>query len=280
MVTPETRYARSGDLDIAYQVVGDGPLDVVVVFGFATHLDLNWETPPFAGICQRISSFARLITFDKRGVGLSDRTERIPSLEERADDLRAVMDAAGSTRAAIVGVSGGGPTSLLFASTHPERVQRLVLWGSAARWGTAAGYEVGHEPSLVRPFLRMFDFWGNGRLYRATITQDAPADEVMDGRFARYERNAATPTTARAIIEFAIGVDVRDVLPDVSAPTLVVHRAGDPFTRVEFGRYLGAQIPGARYMEFPGDFSLSGTGADAIVLDEIERFLTGDTKRP
>ncbi|MCI0633265.1 MAG: alpha/beta hydrolase, partial [Actinobacteria bacterium] len=204
---------------------------------------------------------------------------RIPTLEERMDDVRAVMDAAGSERAAIIGVSGGGPMSLLFAATYPERVQRLVLWGSAARWGTAPGYEIGHEPSLVGPFLRMFDYWGNGKLFRATIAQDVPADEVTDGRFARYERNAATPTMARAIIEFAIGVDVRDVLPKISVPTLVVHRSGDPFTRVEFGRYLGAHIPGARYSEFPGDFNLSGTGADAIVLDEIEAFLTGDSMR-
>lgn len=275
---PETRYAKSGDLHIAYQVAGDGPIDVVVVFGFATHVDLNWETPPFAGICHRIARFGRLITFDKRGVGLSDRTARVPSLEERMDDVRAVMDAVGTERAAIIGVSAGGPMSLLFAATYPERVSRLVLWGSAARWGSAPGYEFGHDPSLLAPWLRMFDYWGNGRLFRASIVQDAPSGEATDRLFARYERNAATPTMAAAVIRFAVSLDVRNVLPAISAPTLVLHRTGDPFTRVEFGRYLGDHIPGARYVEFPGDFHQSATGADEVVLDEIEAFLTGDRR--
>jgi class 3 adenylate cyclase len=275
-VLPRTRYARSGDLSIAYQVAGDGPLDVVLVFGFVSHLELGWETPTFSAILHRLASFGRLIVFDKRGMGLSDRTARLPTLEERMDDVRAVMDAAGSEHAALIGISEGGPMSLLFAATYPERITAQVLWASFARNLWAPDYAIGFDPAQAeRAYALIEKRWGTGNALRRIACQDAPEDPAVDELLARYERNAATPAAAVAALRFGVETDVRHVLPAISAPTLVVHRTGDPLIPVEHARYLAGQIAGARLLEFPGSFHLSATGADAIVLDAIEEFLTG-----
>ena len=277
-VTPETRYARSGEYRIAYQVVGDGPLDVVLVSGFVTHLDLAWETPPFSAMYRHLASCGRLILFDKRGVGLSDRGASVPTLEERMDDVRAVMDAAGSERAALIGISEGGPMSLLFAATYPERVAALVLWSTFARIAAAPDYPDGVGAEVFeRTYRRIEEHWGSGRTLRAIAVQDAADDPTLLAQWGRYERSAASPTTAIACLRFGALSDVRHVLPAISAPTLVVHRSGDPLVPIAHGRYLTTHIPGARMLEFPGETHLSGTGADVAILEAVEQFLVGSS---
>jgi class 3 adenylate cyclase len=271
----ETRYAKSGDLSIAYQVVGSGS-DVVFVAGSVSHVELGWEAPPTAPVHRRLSRFGRLITFDKRGVGLSDRTTELPTLEQRMDDLRAVMDAADCERAAVVGMSEGGPMALLFAATYPERVSALVLWATFARVAWAPDYPQGVDVQEAEAFMdQIEESWGHGRVLPLIGTQDAPDDEATRRRFARYERSSATPAMAAAANRFSLYIDARHALSSISAPTLVIHRTGDPLINVVHGRYLAEHIPGARYSEYPGDFHESALGRDEEVLDEIEEFLTG-----
>jgi class 3 adenylate cyclase len=279
MVAPQTRYTKCGDLSIAYQVVGEGPIDVVFVLGFVSNVDLGWEMPTFAAIYNRLASFSRLILFDKRGTGLSDRTARIPTLEERMDDVRAVMDAAGSERAALIGVSEGGPMSLLFAATYPERTGALVLWASFARVLAASDYPCGIEPeSAERSYALIDKHWGEGRAFRRIAIQDAPDEPATHETFGRYERGSATPAAAIAALRFGIETDVRYVLPAISVPTLVVHRSGDRLVPVAQGRYLADHVPGACFVELPGDFHLSGAGRDGPALDAIEQFLSGEAR--
>ncbi len=276
MEASAVRYAQSGDVGIAYQVVGDGPLDVVFVPGFVSHLDLCWELFAFRRVWERIADFARLVIFDKRGSGLSERTERVPSHEERMDDIRAVMDAVGSERAAVVGPSGGGPMALLCAATYPERTTALVLWASYARRLAADDYECGVDPAGVEAMLEWIEAtWGTGHVLPRVAFQDAPDDASTIELFARAERNAATPARAVAALRFGVETDHRDVLPTISAPTLGLHRSGDPLVPAACGRYLADHVPGARYVERPGDFHLSSTGRDDDFIDEIEEFLTG-----
>ena len=271
----ETRYARSGDLSIAYQVNGRGP-DVVLVPGSLSHVELGWETPPYALTYRRLSSFARMITFDKRGTGLSDRSAELPTLEERMDDVRAVMDAAGCERAAVVGVSEGGPMAMLFAATYPERVSALVLWATFARLAWAADYEEGIDPVAGELFCDMVEeSWGSGRVMPLISIHDAADDEATRRQLARFERNAATPAMAAAAHRFGLRVDARPALAAISAPTLVLHRSGDPLTGVAHARYLAEHIRGARLVELPGEFHFSALGKDEVLLDEIEEFITG-----
>ncbi|HUB74881.1 MAG TPA: adenylate/guanylate cyclase domain-containing protein [Solirubrobacteraceae bacterium] len=271
----ETRYANSGDLSIAYQVTGEGP-DLVCVAGSLSHVELGWETPATAPIYGRLSRFARLITFDKRGMGLSDRSAELPTLEERMDDVRAVMDAAGSESAALVGMSEGGPMSLLFAATYPERVTALVLWSTFARLAWAPDYAFGVEQQVADAFYDQVERrWGTGRAWPMISTNDAPDDEATRRLYARLERYSATPAMASAANRFALRVDAREALGAISAPTLVVHRSDDPLTPLEHGRYLAEHIRGARLAVFPGAFHFSGVGMDEDALGEIEQFLTG-----
>jgi class 3 adenylate cyclase len=271
----ETRYARSGSLDIAYQVVGSGR-DLVFVPGSLSHIELGWETPAYSTMYPRLSGFARMITFDKRGTGLSDRTPELPTLEERMDDVRAVMDAAGCERADLVGISEGGPMALLFAATYPERVRALVLWGTFARLSWAPDYPDGVDPQAGERFCDQIEqTWGNGRIWPLISIHDAPDDEAMRRKLARFERNSATPAMAAAANRFGLRLDARHVLGAISAPTLVVHRSGDPLVDVAHGRYLAEHIRGARFGEFPGEFHYSAAGRDDEILDEIEEFLTG-----
>ena len=273
--TPETRYAKSGDLSIAYQVVGSGR-DVVFIAGSVSHVELGWEEPPTAPVHRRLSRFGRLVTFDKRGVGLSDRSTELPTLEQRMDDVRAVMDAADCERAAVVGLSEGGPMALLFAATYPERVSALVLWATFARIAWAPDYREGVDVQAAELFCdQIEDSWGHGRVLPLIATQDAPDDEATRRRFARLERSAATPAMAAAANRFPLYIDVRPALSAISVPTLVIHRTGDPLVNVAHGRYLAEHIRGARFSEYPGDFHESALGRDEEVLDEIEEFLTG-----
>ena len=274
---PVTRYAKRGSLSIAYQVTGDGPFDVVFVPGFVSHLDYFWEIPTIARVWQRLASFARLITFDKRGAGLSERSGGIPTLEERMDDLHTVMDAVGSKRAALIGISEGGTMCINFAATHPERTIALVLWGSFAKVLRSEDHPIGFEPSQVEGTLGWIDeVWGTGRATGALMFAAAKGDAATLELMGRMERSAATPSTAIASLRFAISCDVRDVLPAIAVPTLVIHRAGDRFVPVEHGHDLTRRIPGARFCELPGDFHIGGEAeSNDAAVDEIQEFLTG-----
>jgi class 3 adenylate cyclase/pimeloyl-ACP methyl ester carboxylesterase len=273
----ETRYAQSGELSIAYSVIGDGPMDVVFVPGFISHQELAWDSPLFLGIYERLSAIGRLITFDKRGTGLSDRSLGFGSAEERMDDIRAVMDAAGSERAALVGISEGGPLTVLFGATYPERTSALVLWGTFARVRQAAGYDLGVPDELIEQlFPRLRNGWGTGKSLRLFV-QCMPQDPETDRFLARYERNTSTPSGVVDIVRSNVAIDVRSALGAISAPTLVVHREGDPMVPSRLGRYLGEHIPGARLAVLPGDWHVNGTvGGEEDALDVIEEFLTGD----
>jgi pimeloyl-ACP methyl ester carboxylesterase/plasmid stabilization system protein ParE len=283
MSTPPTQYARSGDASIAYQVVGEGPIDLVLVLGFATHIELQWESPPFAHFFERISSFSRLIIFDKRGTGLSDPVTEAPTLEERIDDVRAVMDAAGSERAALFGISEGGPMSVLFAATHPDRVIALVLHGAMGRTTEAPDYPWASPAEALRESASEFiaPYWGQQaegmvELFAPSFADDPEAVEFT----ARMERSAASPGMVQQIFEMFLDIDVRAVLPTIGVPTLVLHRRGDRVVNRRAGEELAAQIPGARYVELPGIDHLPWAGDSEAVLGEIEEFLTGTRSAP
>ena len=274
----EVRYARSGDVNIAYQVVGDGPRDLVLVSGFVSHLQLDCEEPRMAYFLERLASFSRLIRFDKRGTGLSDRPGGLPDLETRMDDVRAVMDAAGSERAALFGFSEGGPMSVLFAATYPSRTTALVLYGTYAKrrdpdddYPWAATWE-----ERQRFAAEIERSWG----WEADLKRMTPsADEAMAEWWSRRAKAAASPGAARDLILVNSQVDVRRVLSTVTVPTLVLHRTGDIDSRVEEGRYIAERIPGARFVELVGDDHVPYVDADQVV-DEVEEFLTGTRPAP
>jgi class 3 adenylate cyclase/pimeloyl-ACP methyl ester carboxylesterase len=275
--SPEVRYAPSGDLSIAYLVHGDGPMDIVYVPGFISNLDLIWDLPFYRHIIERLGSFGRVITFDKRGTGLSDRTLGHGSISERMDDIRAVMDAAGSTEAALVGVSEGGPLSLAFAASSPDRVRALVLWGTFALCTAQHDYPIGMPKDVLEAnIVGSAAQWGRGETLRLFVA-DIPRDPETDRLLARYERASATPALVREILLQNIEMDVRSALPAIGAPTLVVHRRGDKIVPSRLGRYLADHIDGARWCELPGDFHVSGSpSGERDSLDEVERFLTGE----
>jgi class 3 adenylate cyclase/dienelactone hydrolase len=278
-----TRYAKSGDVSLAYQVVGEGPIDVVLVLGFATHLELQWDSPPFAHFFERISSFSRLIVFDKRGTGLSDPVAEAPTLEQRIDDVRAVMDAAGSERAVLFGVSEGGPMSVLFAATHPERASELVLYGAMGRTTEAPDYPWAAPAEALRESAAEFiaPYWGVDA--EAMVELFAPSfagqPDAVDFT-ARMERSAASPAMVQQLFDMFLDIDVRAVLPTIHVPTLVLHRHGDRVVNRRAGEVLAAQIPGARFVELPGIDHLPWAGDAESVLGEIEEFLTGARSTP
>jgi class 3 adenylate cyclase len=283
MSTPPTQYARSGDASIAYQTVGDGPIDLVVVLGFATHLELQWESPPIARFFERISSFARLIIFDKRGTGLSDPVTEVPTLEQRVDDVRAVMDSAGSERAALFGVSEGGPMSVLFAATHPDRVTALVLHGAMGRTTEAPDYPWGSPAEALRESAAEFivPYWGLEAEGIVELFAPSFADDPKAAEFAaRMERSAASPAMVRQLFEMFLDIDVRAILPTIHVPALVLHRRGDRVVNRRAGKELAGQIAHARYVELAGIDHLPWAGDAEAVLGEIEEFLTGARSLP
>jgi class 3 adenylate cyclase len=269
-----TAYARSGELSIAYQVHGTGSDDLVFVPGFVTHLDVGLELANVAGVAARLSSFARCITFDKRGTGLSDRTFGLPTLAERMDDIRAVMDAVGSERAAIVGMSEGGPAAALFAATYPERVSALVLWV------TCLGPPLEERPEISKATFAVFESyvgqnWGDGTAMRFLIGAGAPHEPAVDELFARFERNAATPAAAQAVLRRGLEVDCRPIMEAIAVPTLVVAHPDDPVTPIELARQTAAGIVGARIVEPDSPGHWSWDVAERLDLDFIEEFLMG-----
>ena len=275
---PETRYATAPDgVNIAYQVVGEGP-DLVFVPGWISNVDLFWEVPACRRFFSRLASFARLIVFDKRGTGLSDPVTEVPTLEQRIDDVRAVMDAAGSERAALFGISEGGPMSVLFAATHPDRVSALVLHGAMGRTTEAPDYPWASPAEALRESAAEFiaPYWGQQaegmvELFAPSFAADPEAVEFT----ARMERSAASPAMVQQIFEMFLDIDVRAILPTIQVPTLVLHRRNDRVVNRRAGQELAAQIPGARYVELPGIDHLPWAGDSEAVLGEIEEFLTG-----
>ncbi|MDQ3956184.1 MAG: adenylate/guanylate cyclase domain-containing protein [Actinomycetota bacterium] len=273
---PQTRYAKSGDVHIAYQVAGDGPLDLVFVPGWFSHIENNWEFPEMAYFFRRLASFSRLIMFDKRGTGLSDpvAVTNPPTLEQRMDDVRAVMDEVGSARAALMGLSEGGPMSMLFAATYPERTSALILTGTFARATPGDDYPFGMDRDTV---LRLIDVeaehWGEGLIAQiAAPSLDTPEFRKVVGR---YERAAASPGMMTALMRLNLDIDIRPVLGTISTPTLVLHRTGDRFVPVEMGRYLAEHIPDAKLVELPGIDHIPWAGNTDLFCDEVQEVLTG-----
>jgi pimeloyl-ACP methyl ester carboxylesterase/DNA-binding winged helix-turn-helix (wHTH) protein len=274
---PETLYARSGDVNIAYQVIGDAPLDLVFVMGWVSHLEYFWREPRFARFLKRLASFARLILFDKRGTGLSDRVpnSELPTLEQRMDDVRAVMDAVGSERAALCGVSEGGPMCSLFAATYPEKTLALVMIGTYAKRIRDAEYPWGPTAEQREAFFEvMRKHWGGPVGVEERAPSVASDPEFRDW-WATYLRMGASPGAAVALTQMNAEIDVRNVLPSIRVPSLVIHRTDDMCLTVEEGRYVADRIPGSRFVELPGNDHLPFVGDQDAILDEVEEFLTG-----
>jgi class 3 adenylate cyclase len=276
--TAPVEYARSGDVNVAYQVTGDGPFDLVLIHGFFSHLEIDWELPASRYVNERLGSFARLIRFDKRGTGLSDRNVGMPDLESRMDDVRAVMDAVGSESAALFGYSEGGPLGILFAATYPERARALVLYGSYAKrrdpdddypWAPTWEERLDEARELE-------ETWGSN-VDLGTMWPDP--DEAESAWFHRRGRASLSPAGARDLILMNSQVDVREVLPAIQCPTLVIHRRGDRDARFEEGEYIAGRIPGARFVDLAGD-DHTLVADPQVVLDEVEEFLTGIRPKP
>jgi pimeloyl-ACP methyl ester carboxylesterase len=276
MTSAPIRYAENGDIHIAYQVVGEGPIDLVCVMGSITNLNVLWEDPEYRRLCERLASFSRVILFDKRGMGLSDRV-RAGTLEERMDDVRAILDAVGSESAALLGVSEGGPMSILFAATYPERTRALVLCGAEVKeettddwpWGEATRESFEEAVDIDRVVER----WGKG----GWIDHFAPSragDERLRQLAGRMQVESASPHDAVAFMRMAFEIDIRHVAPSVKAPTLILHRTGDKICHVENARWLARNVEGSRFVELPGADHLPWIDGDDI-LDEIQEFLTG-----
>ena len=277
---PRTHYVKSGGVNIAYQVTGDGSLDIVYVPGWVSNLDHSWTSPRFVHMIERLSSFSRLIRFDKRGTGLSDRNVGFPTLEERMEDLHAVMDAVGSKRAALFGSSEGGNVSMLFAATYPGRTAALLLSGCFAKGVWSEDYPWAKTKERTEEELVQIERdWGSP----ADLSNAAPSlanDEFERDWFASYLRNSASPTDAISLWRWNAEIDVRDILPAIHVPTLIIQRTGDRWVKVEEGRYLANHIAGAKYVELAGDdHVIWGEDSDRLV-EEIQAFLTGARPPP
>jgi class 3 adenylate cyclase/pimeloyl-ACP methyl ester carboxylesterase len=268
---PTTRYAKSGSVHVAYQVFGNGDVDLVFVPGFVSNIEVYWEEPHFARWLHRLADFARVITFDKRGTGLSDRLESLPTMDERMDDVRAVMDAAGSERAAIMGLSEGGSLATLFAAHYPERCRALVLWGAFAKFSS-------WFPTSEK-LEKFFDYvetdWGTGANI-GVWTPSKKDDPVYREWFAKRERVSASPAAVVSLMRMNMMIDISGILPCVRVPTLVVHRTNDTVVNVEGGRELASGIPNARLLELPGidHMPFFGDNADQVT-NEVVEFVTG-----
>jgi class 3 adenylate cyclase len=274
-MTPETRYARSGDVNIAYQVVGDAPRDLVLVPGWVSNIEVFWESPMVARFLQRLASFTRLILFDKRGTGLSDRLGALPNLETRIDDVRAVLDAVGSERAALFGYSEGGAMCALFAATHPARTSALIMYGSYARLKPTHDHPWARSAEVQARWLEAIQRDWGGPVGLEIRAPTLLADEGARQWWARFLRMGASPAAAAELSRMSYEIDIRHLLPAVRVPTLVLHTTGDRTVELGASRYIAERIPGAKLVELAGiDHVPWADGADRIV-DEIEEFLTG-----
>ncbi|MGH7551219.1 MAG: alpha/beta fold hydrolase [Gemmatimonadota bacterium] len=279
---PETRYARSGDVSVAYQVVGDGPFDLVYVTGWVSNLEYGWESPLVERYYRRLASFSRLILFDKRGTGLSDRVSisGLPTIEQRMDDVRAVMDAVGSERAALFGHSEGGNMCVLFAATYPERTIALVTYGIYAKRVWSPDYPWAPTPGEREKWLEVVaGDWG-GVVDLEALAPSLAGDPQFRSWWSTYLRMSASPSAAVALGRMNTQIDVTAILPSVRVPTLVLHRIGDRDIRIEEARFIARHIPNARLVELPGEDHLPWTPDMDLALDEVQRFLTGSIRRP
>jgi pimeloyl-ACP methyl ester carboxylesterase len=269
-VLPVTRYALSDDVNIAYQTLGDGPIDLIIVPGIVSHTDFFHEFPGYTAFLRRLSKFARIITFDKRGQGLSDRISGAPSLEQRMDDVRAVMDEVGSSRAALMGFSEGCAMSAMFAASYPERVSHLICFGGFARY--ASIFRAYDDPELA--ILESSKLWGTGAFVAGIFPKQA-TDQDAVGQFAKFERLSSTPGSFKALSLLNLQIDIRSILPTIRVPTLVLHRATDTMIPVQLGQDLASRIPDAKYIEYPDGEHLYFTGNVEALHGDIEEFITG-----
>jgi class 3 adenylate cyclase len=279
-VRPPTRYARSGDISIAYQVLGDGPFDLIFVHGWVSHLDMQWDEPHLAAFLTRLASFARLIVLDKRGTGLSDRVaiNELPTLEQRMDDLRAVMDAAGSEQASLLGVSEAGAMCLLFAATYPHRVRSVLTFGSYAKRIRSADYPwAPTRDEREAAYRDIPETWGTTKGME-TVFPSMIDDPAFVEWLGAYFRASASPAAAVALLRMNSEADIRAILPTVRVPTLIMNRIEDGDVRVEEARYIASRIPGAQLKLFPGADHVPYVGHTEDILGEIEEFLTGSRR--
>ncbi len=276
----ETRYAKSGELNIAYQVFGAGDLNLVFIPGWASHVENIWTLKEFASFADKLAQFAQVILLDRRGTGLSDPVMNPPTLEERMDDVRAVMDAAGWQRAVIWGISEGGPMAMMFAATYPDRVPALVLYGTFARFSRADDYPYGYPQKVHEQWVAALETtWGTGELSRS-FAPSLVADPAVMRTLARLERMAMSPGTARKLFGLLTQTDVRHVLPAIRVPTLILHRTGDQAVRVGHARYLAERIVAAKYVELTGHDHMPFLGDVEGLLGEVRQFLTGERATP
>jgi pimeloyl-ACP methyl ester carboxylesterase len=277
---PKTQYAHSGDVNIAYQVIGDGPIDLVFVMGWVSHLECFWTEPSFARFLRRLSEFSRLILFDKRGTGLSDRVGALPTLEQRMDDVRAVMAAVGSRHAVLLGVSEGGPLCSLFATTYPERTRGLIMIGTYAKRMWAPDYPWAPDLEARERFIEeIHNNWGGPVGIDARAPSRA-SDPAFREWWSTYLRQGASPGAALTLTQMNAQIDVRNVLPHVRVPTLVVHRTGDRTLLVDEGRYVASLIPGAQFVELPGDDHLPFVGDQDAILERVSAFIKSAEHQP
>jgi class 3 adenylate cyclase len=275
---PKTRYARSDDVCIAYQVTGNGPIDIVMAPGTMSHLDLDWEIPNRAQFFERFGRFCRLVRFDKRGTGLSDRPLKMATLEERTDDIRAVMDAAGLERAHLFGASEGGSMACMFAATYPHRVNSLMIWGAQARWVASPDHPWGQTRAENEAMLAMIhDDWPSREYLIGPGAGLGPnVDPVYLESLARYMRAAASPSAVFSYEQMNGEIDTRPILPAIRARTLVMNRVGDPCANVDAARDMASRVPGAVFREYPGNsHSMMLPDMDTILAD-IQEFVTGE----
>ncbi len=279
---PTTRYARSGSVSIAYQVVGDGPRDLVFVGGWVSHLESGWDEPLLTRFRRRLASFSRLILFDKRGTGMSDRVPdaNLPTLEQRMDDVRAVMDAAGSERAALFGQSEGASMAILFAATYPERTTAVVTFGAFASRIRHPDYPWAPTTEERQRFYELIERDWGGEMDMTELAPSMAHDDGFRRRLSTLLRLSASPGAALALARMNTEIDVRGILSAICVPTLIMHRTGDRDANIEEGRYIAARIPGAKFLELPGPDHLPWVGDQAEVVDEIEEFLTGIRPAP
>ena len=279
---PETRYARLGDLHLAYQVLGDGPPDILLLDQWFGHVEAQWDVAPLATLRERLASFGRLIMFDKRGTGLSDPipTSTLPTIEEFMADIPAVLDAVGSDRAAVIANIGGGILAMPFAAAHPDRVSSLILVDCFARFLAAPDFPIGAPPEAIGPALEQADASSRRGEMIDLFAPSVAGDEHVRRAWSRYERQAASPGSTVAIVRLIYESDVRGVLPAIRVPTLVIHRADAEGFRADHGRYLADHIDGAKYVELPGIDNLIWAGKQDAVVAEIQDFVTGVRPAP
>lgn len=280
MENPDTHYAMSGDINIAYQTFGQGKQNLVLIPGWASHVELAWNQPEHAAFLRKIATFCRITVLDRRGTGLSDPVSSAPTIEERMDDVRAVMDDAGLETAAIFGISEGGPMAMVFAAAFPERTEALLLFGTFARLAHGEDYEIGLPSEAGKKFLKAIDdYWGQGKSAKIFAPSRAN-DPAFVKTWAQFERNSMGRGTARQLMGLNYETDVRDVLPMIRVPTQVLHRVGDTAVPLKFGQYISEQIPGAKLVELEGDDHYFANGDTETLIAEVEEFLTGERTAP